>query len=79
MSTQLYFVSREEQPEKWREIWQALTAILSGGETASEITDKDIGIFCAGYGYEGSDERGHCFTKREKSNKKHYIFIEALS
>lgn len=71
------FIDPETQPEKWLEIWKALTAILAGGESEfAEITEKEITLFCTGYGYEGTDERGHCFTKREKSGRKHYIFIE---
>lgn len=73
----MYFITRD-QKEKWLEIWQMLTAILSGGETEyAKITETEITSFCEGYAYEGTDtERGHCFAKRGKSGRKHFIYIE---
>lgn len=71
------YINRETNPQEWLCIWQLLTAILAGGEKEAPFTDKEIILFCDGYQYEGTDaERGHCFTKREESGRKHFIYIQ---
>ena len=71
-----YFVTNKKSP-LWFTMWHALAVSLCGGPVTQPLTEKQISILVKNWGYEGTNERGHCFTLRDHTGHKTLLFIEA--